>query len=146
MKKYFSLFILAVSFFQFSQVSFAHERRNVAGKYDFIVGFIHEPAFSESVNGLDLQISQSGRPVEGVEATLRAAVRYEDQKEVLILPLKTRYKQPGAYSGYFFPAKAGKYTFEITGTINGDAIKEVFESGSKFQDVEDLEKLKWPKS
>ena len=52
----------------------AHERRTVADKYTFVVGFINEPVFLEQPNGIDLRITnaESNEPVEGVEKTLKA--------------------------------------------------------------------------
>ncbi len=124
---------------------YAHEHRTIANQYEFVVGFVNEPAFSGQMNGIDLRVSKDGQPVEGLEATLKTAVRYGNETESFELPLKTRYKQPGAYASYFLPTKPGKYIFEISGTLGGTSIKEVFESGPQFHDVEDSEALRWPK-
>lgn len=125
--------------------AFAHEKRNVAGKYDFVVGFLNEPAFSGAMNGIDLRISEGNKPVEGLEQALRAKVYFGDSQTSFPLALKKRYKQPGNYAGYFYPTKPGKYTFVIEGVIEGDAIREVFASGpGTFGDVQDSENLKFP--
>lgn len=125
---------------------FAHERRQVAGEYDFVVGFINEPAFSGEMNGVDLQVTSGGQPVEGLETTMKAVVRYGDETAGLGIPFKPRYRQLGSYAAYFLPAKPGKYVFEIIGTLNGRYVEEVFESGSKFHDVEDSSAVIWPQS
>ena len=143
MQKLFIFFTAAI--FLFSKAGLAHEHRTVAGKYEFVVGFLNEPAFSGQMNALDLRITQDNEPVEGLEQTLEASVRYEDQKESLPLTLKTRYKQPGAYAGYFFPTKPGKYSLEISGSIEGRPIQETFVTGEKFHAIEDPKPLSWPK-
>lgn len=123
----------------------AHEHRDVGGKYEWVVGFMNEPAFSGQMNGVDLRITRDGRPVEGAEKTLRAAVRKKDQDGRIELPLRTRYKQPGVYAGDFLPSEAGGYEFEIFGTLEGAAVHEVFKSGNGFGDVQDSEPLRFPK-
>ncbi len=144
MKRIFGMIFTAV-LLSVSAAAFAHEHRMVAGKYEWTVGFLNEPAFSGQMNGLDLRVTQNGEPVEGLEETLRAAVRYEDETESLPLVLKKRYKQPGSYAGYFLPSKPGKYTFEISGAIIGVQVKETFVSGGKFHNVEDSQAVTWPK-
>lgn len=146
MKKKISMILLLLVFCcQGVRPVFAHERRKAAEKYEFVVGFLNEPAFSGAMNGLDLRVTQDNQPVEGLEKTLQASVRYSDQQESLNLTLKTRYQQPGAYAGYFFPTRPGKYVFDISGTVNGDPVHEVFESGEKFHDIQDSEALQWPR-
>ena len=137
----FVLFMIAVG-----NPVFAHERRQVAGNYDFVVGFVNEPAFSSQMNGVDLQVTSGGQPVEGLETTMKVIVRYGDETAGLDIPFKAKYRNLGAYAAYFRPAKPGKYTFEITGTLNGRYVREVFESGEKFHDVEDSAAISWPQS
>ncbi len=119
----------------------AHEKRPVAEKYTFIVGFVNEPVFAGEMNGVDLRVLENEAPVEGLENALNVNVRYGNQKKSLALPFLARHKQPGAYAAYFLPSKAGKYTFEITGSIGGKEIKEVFTR----KDIRDAQELKWPK-
>lgn len=141
MKKKMIIFLTALLFI--NSLAYAHEKRAV-GEYEFVVGFVNEPAFSGAMNGLDLMVNKNQAPVDGIQ-TLKASVQFEAQEEKLNLTLKPRYKQPGKYAGYFFPTKPGKYTFYITGKVGETEIDEVFVSGEKFHNIEDVEALKWPK-
>jgi hypothetical protein len=121
--------------------AFAHERRLVAGKYAFVVGFLDEPAYANFKNGLDLTIcngtecqstvqngvSTLSNPVEGAEKTLKAEVSMGGSAP-LALTLEPRFRAPGKYNGYFQPTKTGDYTFHIFGTIGNDPIDEKFTS------------------
>lgn len=132
-------------FFLYSGAGFAHERRQVAGKYSFVVGFLNEPAFSGTMNGIDLKVLWAGDPVEGLEKSLKARVSFSGQKDFLPLIFRPRYNQPGNYAAYFLPALPGQYRFHIEGTIDGAAVDEVFQSGPlTFHDVEDSAPLQFP--
>jgi len=124
----------------------AHEKREVAGKYSFVVGFVNEPAYSGEMNGIDLRVSMKDKPVEGLEETLKAQVLTPDGSQSMDLDFKRRYKDPGRYAAYFLPSKPGDYVFRISGSIDGTAVDERFQSGdSTFHAVEDSEALKFPK-
>jgi hypothetical protein len=121
--------------------AFAHERRLVAGKYAFVVGFLDEPAYANFKNSLDLTICngtecqstvQNGasvlsNPVEGAEKTLKVEVSMGGSAP-LALTLEPRFRSSGKYNAYFQPTKVGDYTFHIFGTIGSDAIDEKFTS------------------
>ncbi len=120
--------------------AWAHEHRDVAGKVMFMVGFVNEPAFTGTMNGVDVRIMTLGdeKPVEGVEKTLHVTILREDQKKSIVLPLRPKYKEPGRYVGYFLPTKSGEYVFIFEGEINGISIHEKFQSSDgKFHGVED---------
>lgn len=135
----------------------AHEHRTV-GEYEFIVGFINEPAVSGELNGLDLRVSQpsatpatptadgeeaASTPVEGLETTLQAEVIYGDQK--MALTLEAAWNTPGSYEAFFIPTAAGDYSFHIWGTINGTQIDETFTAGpDTFSTVIDRATLEFP--
>lgn len=134
-------------------IASAHEHRAVAnGKYTMIVGFLNEPTFAGLQNGLDLRVettppndSTEGKPVTGLDKTLKAEAIFGDQK--LELGLTPRFQVPGAYDGVFFPMKPGDYSFHITGTIEGTAIDETFTtSPNTFGPVEDPAPLELPKA
>src|SRR6185436_10982538 len=114
----------------------AHERRAV-GPYTFVVGFLSEPAFEGDTNGIDLRIMRSGSeaPVEGADKTVKAEVVVGPS--VLPLELRPRFREPGAYNAEFMPTRPGTYSFRFTGTVEGQAVSETFESGpGRFNDVE----------
>jgi hypothetical protein len=122
----------------------AHERRTVAGDYTFVVGFLKEPAFQDETNGIDLRVTKSGdQPVEGLEKTLKAEVVVGPN--TLPLDLNPRFRVPGAYNGEFVPTRPGTYSFRFTGTIEGQPVNEVFESGpGRFNDVQAVGPLQFP--
>jgi hypothetical protein len=133
------LFIFILMMVCFSSALWAHEKRAV-GNYEFVVGFVNEPAFAGSTNALDLRISKNGQPVEGLEKTLKATARYGSMSRSMDLTLKPRHKQPGAYAGYFFPTKPGQYSFQIIGEIEGQKINETFEP----HPMQDTQPLRFP--
>ena len=132
-----------------SQIASAHEKRLV-GNYTFVVGFLNEPAYANTINSLDLTICngnscnytvQDGsrvlaNPVNDADKTLKAEVRTGGAAP-LALPLEARWGNPGKYVSYFQPVKTGAYTFHISGTLNNDKIDEKFTSGpNTFGEVE----------
>src|ERR671916_2277437 len=74
--------------------AYAHERRDV-GKYQFVVGFINEPAFEDEPNGIDLAVTDrdTQQPIEGVEKTLKATIAFGGGQPQEF-PLRTRFRMP----------------------------------------------------
>ncbi|MGH2532642.1 MAG: hypothetical protein ACRDJW_10090 [Thermomicrobiales bacterium] len=154
------LFVIAALAMALPIAALAHERRDVAdGQYQFVVGFIEEPAFVGEKNALSLRITKPAGPdatptaegeearipVEGLETTLTAEVIYGDQS--MDLPLRPAFRDPGHYVSYFFPMAEGDYSFHITGEIEGVAIDETFTSSPDgFDSVQSREPLEFPKT
>jgi hypothetical protein len=125
----------------------AHERRMVAGKYTFVVGFLVEPAYVEDANGVSLTVSdlQSNQPVKGVEKTLKVEVSAGGATKTM--DLKTVFGRDGAYKADFIPTKAGGYSFRFFGNIDGTEVNEKFESGpGRFDDVQAKSAVQFPAS
>jgi hypothetical protein len=141
----------------------AHESRKVDNnKYQFVVGWLNEPAYSGILNSIDLTVTDLsgasaatpatpaasddasiGTPVTGLEDTLKADIVYNDK--TMSLDLQPRFNLPGKYSGYVIPMVAGDYSFNIYGTINGDKIDETFTSGpNTFGTVIDAKTIEFP--
>ena len=123
----------------------AHERRTVAGRYTFVVGWLTEPALLEEPNGLDLRITnvQTNEPVEGAEKSLKADVTAGGQTRTF--ELKARFGQRGAYTADLIPTRAGSWSFRFYGTLDGTPIDERFESGpGRFDDVRPKGDLQFP--
>lgn len=132
----------------------AHGKRLVDNnKYQFIVGFLNEPAFASQQNGIDLTVCQGEcqtnadktlkNPVKDLDKTLRAEVIFNGQ--TFPVTLTARYGFDGKYNGVFFPTQAGEYTFHFTGTINGDTVDERFVSSKDgFNSVEAMTPLQFP--
>jgi hypothetical protein len=139
--------VVVASFAAFSGTAAAHERRTV-GPYQFVVGFISEPAFAGTPNGLDLRISDTrvtpAKAVEGLEKTLTADVQ-SGGLAPLPLTVSARFGAPGAYNGHFVPTAKGTYVFHIKGRIDTLDVDEKFESGpGRFNDVESTTALQYP--
>lgn len=123
----------------------AHERRTVAGKYTFVVGFLNEPVFLEQPNAVSLTVAnaQPNDPVEGVEKTLKVDVTAGGQTKTM--DLKARFGQKGAYTADVVPTKGGSWVFRFTGTIEGTQIDERFESGpGRFNEPQPVSELQFP--
>ncbi len=123
----------------------AHERRTVAGRYTFVVGFLNEPAIAGQVNGVSLAVTdaQSNAPVEGVDKALKADVTVSGETKTY--ELRPRFGQAGSYSANLIPTKTGTWVFRFYGSLNGTAIDERFESGpGRFNDVESPATLEFP--
>lgn len=126
----------------------AHERRAV-GPYELVVGFIEEPAFVGTTNGVSLRVADtrgtSPRPVEGLHETLDVEVSYGGLSRSLSLELSAVFGQPGLYAAHFVPTAPGSYIFRIHGNIADLAVDERFESGpGRFDDVEATGSLQYP--
>jgi hypothetical protein len=143
--------VIASSQLLTSTVAEAHERRTV-GPYQLVVGFLTEPAFAGTVNGVDLRIADTranpAKSVEGVEKTLKVDVFQGGLSTPLSLDLRARFGSPGAYAADFVPTRAGSYRFVFKGKIEDTALSDkdgTFESGpGRFNDAEDPSKLQYP--
>jgi hypothetical protein len=130
----------------FPSIALAHERRTV-GKYTFVVGWLNEPSYQGQENGLDLTITDAnGTPVDGAEKTLKVGIAYGGGA-AKNLPLRARFGLKGKYTTDVIPTKAGSYSFVFSGTLNGDAVNETFESGpGRFDDVVTTSSIEFPAS
>ena len=120
----------------------AHEARSVGG-FDLEVGLVGEPVFVGQESGLELLVSRDGAPVEGLDQTLKAEVVHGSSKlELLLEPIGEG--EPG-YRAAFIPTAAGKYTFHITGTIDGTSVDETFTSSpTGFEEVREAASGEFP--
>src|SRR5262245_50667619 len=116
-----ALSTLAVAF---PSSALAHERRDVATKYQFVVGFLEEPAIQGVNNGVSLVVTlkDGNKPVEGLDKTLK--VRVTQGSATQDFPLAAKFGSPGNYTAHFIPTRAGSYKFQFTGTIEGAEINE----------------------
>lgn len=128
----------------------AHERRTV-GPYQLVVGFLTEPAFAGSVNGVDLRVTDTRanppKNVEGLQDTITVDV-VQGGLPPLSLKLRARFGSPGAYAADFIPTRAGAYRFVFKGKIEDTTLSErdgTFESGpGRFNDAEDTRAIQYP--
>jgi hypothetical protein len=125
-----SLFMLAMgSLLSAGSDADAHERRSV-GAYNFVVGWLNEPALINQPNAVDLRVirASDGSNVTGLEQTLKLQVKANDKTtDVQVRP---RFNTPGAYDGRILPTALGAYTFVISGSIEGQNVNETFTAGT----------------
>lgn len=130
-----------------SAPALAHERR-IVGPYQFIVGWLAEPAFQGQANAASVRITDTrvtpAKPVEGLQETLRIEIAsgglapYQGT-------IRSVFGQPGLYALDVIPTVAGAYTFRISGKVEALDVSEVFESGpGRFDDVEAQAALQYP--
>ena len=139
--------VIASSFAIFASPAYAHERRTV-GPYQLVVGFLTEPAFAGTANGVDVTITDTrsnNKAVEGAEKTISVAITSGGLTTPLSVPLATRFGMPGHYAAYFVPTKDGAYAFTFRGKVEDTDVNERFESGpGRFNDVESTTALQYP--
>jgi hypothetical protein len=138
--------VAAASLGIFASPAAAHESRTV-GPYTFVVGWITEPAIVAQPNGLDVTVTEtaSGKPVEGLEKTLKAEVITGGAANRKSLDLAPDRDMPGHYTSDLVPTRIGDYTFRISGTAGTTKIDEKFESGpNRFDAVTDGSDLQFP--
>ena len=131
-----------------TQAAYAHERRTV-GPYQFVVGFLSEPAYAGSLNGVDLTVTDTRntppKNVEGVEKTVTVEVFAGGLSTSFKPPLASRFGLPGRYAAYFEPTRAGSYRFVFKGKVESQDVNETFESGpGRFGDAEDPAAIQYP--
>jgi hypothetical protein len=137
----------------------AHEGREVEGEFEFVVGFMNEPAYVNQMNGLDLRITylngnqddaengddpgddhehSNGEAEDDHHGGESEPVENAHQSlnatiiygsEEMELDLRPVYNQPGAYTAEVIPTSPGTYTFHIHGEIDGIQIDETFVGG-----------------
>lgn len=139
--------VVVSSFAIYAGTTSAHERRMV-GPYQFVVGWLNEPAYVGLVNSLDLRVTDTrvtpAKAVEGLEKTLTVDLQ-SGGLAPLPLTVTARFGTPGAYNGYVMPTATGTYTFTIKGKIDTQDINEKFESGpGRFGDIESTTALQYP--
>jgi hypothetical protein len=139
--------VVVSSFAIYGGTAAAHERRMV-GPYQFVVGWLNEPAYVGLMNSLDMRISDTrvtpAKAVEGLEKTLTVDLQTGGLAP-LPLTVTARFGTPGAYNGYAMPTTTGTYIFTIKGKIDTLDVSEKFESGpGRFGDIESTSALQYP--
>lgn len=139
--------VVVTSFIAFAGTAAAHERRTI-GPYQFVVGWLNEPAYVGLMNSLDLRVTDTRvtptKNVEGLEKTLTVELQTGGLAP-LPLTVTARFGTPGAYNGYAMPTATGTYVFHIKGKVENLDVDEKFESGpGRFGDVEPTTALQYP--
>jgi hypothetical protein len=122
----------------------AHEHRHVNGA-DVVVGWLEEPALAGFLNAVQFTASRSGQPVE--DARLEVEVVFGDpdgEERTDPMPLEPAFGTPGEYHATLIPTRPGRYTFHVTGTMDGP-VDELFTSGPQtFDDIEEVSGVQFP--
>jgi hypothetical protein len=129
----------------FASLALAHQTRTVgegSEQYNVIVGFVHEPAFTEERNGLDLIIRRTSNdePIEGLAESLNAEITSPDGTQTRTFTLRAQYGKPGYYMDDIVLTQAGEYTLRIWGFIGGTEFDETFQT----HEVRELAALRFP--
>lgn len=133
-----------------SLAALAHEQRTV-GAYQFTVGWLHEPAYSDEQNAVQFLLAdKSGKAVTDLGDALKVEVIFQNQKmpAMTLTPTfdpDTGLGKPGEYLASLIPTRPGKYTFHFTGSIKGQQVDESFTSApNTFDEVKDPTAVEFP--
>jgi hypothetical protein len=118
------------------------------GPFDYEIGFGTEPAYTGQPNSVQLLLNKSGKPVLDMTDQLKVTVTYQGQSTDLAFEPNF---EPGGdgiqgdYRAWFMPTQAGKYTFHLTGTLDGTTFNVTVASGpTTFSSVSDLSSIAFP--
>lgn len=101
----------------------AHEHV-VVGEYELIVGWREEPAITESLNGLHLEILNGTQaPVLGAEASLQAVL--SSGTASVTKNLDPKFGLPGSYTFDVILTRAGNYSVRLIGTLGTTSVDVV---------------------
>src|SRR5258708_123895 len=138
--------VAIIALFLVPGTALAHERRTIAnGKYDVVVGWDVEPAYVEMKNAAGIRIMDAGttNPVTGADKTLKVQLRQGASTQPFAL--RAVFGQNGYYVADILPTRDGEYQWIFSGTINGDAVNETFDTADgKFNKVEPQAALQFP--
>ena len=128
------------------RIAQAHERRDVSG-YQFVVGWLGEPAYEGEKNGLDLRIAKDGKPFVGAEQTLKLDVTHVEGKTSKAFVIRAIFNAPGAYTADLLPTASGVYRFRFTGTLELTNVDQTFTSGpGTFGSIEPTTAIQFPQA
>jgi hypothetical protein len=152
-KKLWPAVILMAALILLTNIAYAHERRMV-GDYEFVVGFLVEPAIEGEKNGVDLRVripseEEGGTPtpVEGVHETLQVEITHVPSGVSKSAELRAIFNDPGHYTSDLIPTAPGPYRFHFTGSVGDLTVDEIFESGpGTFGEVEPSVDFQFPET
>jgi hypothetical protein len=152
-KKLWCVAVVAAALVIFTNIAYAHERRMV-GEYEFVVGFLVEPAIEGEKNGVDLRVripaeAEGGdpTPVEGVEETLQVEITHVPSGVSKQADLRGIFGDPGHYTTDLILTAPGQYQFHFTGSVGDLEVDETFVSSEDtFSDVHPSTEFQFPES
>jgi hypothetical protein len=124
--------------------AFAHAERS-AGPFDYEIGFGTEPAYVEQPNSVELILNKNGKPVNDMTDQLKVSVSFGDQRTDLSFEPNFEAGGDGDYRAWFVPSQPGKYTFHLTGKLDGTTFDETVTSGpDTFDEVQSIADASFP--
>ena len=118
------------------------------------IGFADEPAFAGQPNAVQLIVEHDGRRVTDLrpgDVTVEISYGNETSEPMNLVPAfflragTAVSGEAGDYRADFVPSRPGKYTFHVTGTIDGERVDEEMTSGPQtFAAVEDASSISFP--
>jgi hypothetical protein len=157
--------VVAVGTVSEPRQTLAHEHRTVLENYEFVVGWLNEPAIAYEPNGLDFRVTffpngvpeegeqaegegqpeEEGQPMEGLEETLQAEIIAGGGAATRELTLEPAFGEEGAYESPLIPTVPGDYTFRIFGDLEGQEVDESFTSGPEtFSVINEPSEIQFP--
>lgn len=141
---------IVVSCLTFGGGAAAHERRMV-GPYQFMVGWLNEPAFQGQSNAATIRVTDTrvnpAKALEGLEKTVTIQVFSGGLTTPFAGTVRTVFGQPGLYAVDIFPTASGGYKYKVSGKVESLDVNETFESGpTTFGDILAVSSLEYPES
>jgi hypothetical protein len=140
-------FGLAIGLALAPTAAFAHAPGS-AGPYDYEIGFGTEPAYVGQPNSVQLILNKGGKPVTNMTDQLKVTVSFGSQSTDFTFEPNFEVGgdgQPGDYRAWFVPSQPGKYTFHLTGTLDGTTFDQTVTSGpSTFNEVQSVADSTFP--
>ncbi len=139
-----SLIVALVVVLSSATAALAHGHTTV-GDYEFVIGFIKEPAYAGEPNGLDLTVTntKTGAKVNNLAESLKVEIIAGSNKREL--PVRAQWGKDGGYTADVLPVASGDYTWHIWGTIEGTPVDVRMTSGEKtFGAVKSKESVAFP--
>lgn len=112
------------------------------GDLTIVTGFAVEPAYAGQPNAVQLEISKAGKAVTDLkQGDVKVDVDFSGQRTTLTLEPQFEVGEwgtPGDYQASFIPTQPGKYTFDISGTVDGERVAySMTSSPETFSEVQD---------
>ncbi len=119
------------------------------GDLEFLTGFANEPAYINQPNAVQLEITLGGHAVTDLKpGDVAVSVEFGGQSTDLDLQPQFEVGEwgtPGDYRAAFIPTQPGRYTFDVSGTVDGEKFGYSMTSGPEtFSQVEDTAAAQFP--
>jgi hypothetical protein len=119
------------------------------GDLSIAVGFATEPAYAGQPNAAQLLVTHGEQPVTDLApGDLRVEIGFGGRTTVVDAVPEFEVGEwgtPGDYRAPFIPSEPGKYTFHVTGAVDGEKVDFAMTSGPKtFDEVQDSANAMFP--